>query len=129
MNPELQQVLKEIQKDRKFSIKHLEFFIKEYNDRFWRSLRNVIAKGVKKYVFSPSNRIVWIVIGNQRDYLIISELYCNCEDFYVKVVIQKTAKLCYHLLSKLLADYLGYYEEIIVEDERYTELMKDWKRF
>ncbi|NVM54690.1 MAG: hypothetical protein HWN66_13380 [Candidatus Helarchaeota archaeon] len=129
MKSDLQNILEEIKKDKKFSPEHLKHFIDEYDDRFWRALRNLLESGVKKYIFTPSNRIVWIVIGKKRDYLIISNLYCPCDDFYVKVVIKKTAKMCYHLLSKILADHLDYYEEFTVEDERYDELMKDWKQY
>ena len=125
----LEIILEEIKKDKKFSTEHLKFFVEEFKERFWRALREVVTKGVKKYIFNPSNRIVWIVLGNKRDYLILSDLYCNCEDFYVKIVVQKTAKMCYHLLSKILAEYLDYYETFNVEDERYDELMDEWKRY
>ena len=129
MTREIQEILKEIKRDKKFSPAHLKFFIDEFDERFWRALRNVLQKSVKKYVFKPSNRIVWIVVGNTRDYLIISDLYCACNDFYVKVVIKKAAKMCYHLLSKILADNLEYFEKFTVEDERYDKLMIEWKAF
>ncbi len=129
MTDELENILKEIKKDKKFTPEHLKYFVEEFNDRFWRALQTTLAKNVKKYIFKPSNRIVWIVIGKTRDYLILSNLHCMCDDFYMKVVIKKTAKMCYHLLSKILAENLGYYEKIIIEDNRYDELMKDWKRY
>ncbi|MFX1294340.1 MAG: hypothetical protein ACFFD2_05740 [Promethearchaeota archaeon] len=129
MNNELEKILDEIKNNKNFSPDHLKFFIEEFNERFWKALRKVLENGVKKYNFKPSNRIVWIVIGNTRDYLILSNLYCPCEDFYVKVVIQKKARMCYHLLSKILADNLDYYEKINIEDERYDNLMKDWKKY
>ena len=127
MDKELEEILAEIKDDKKFSLQHLKFFIEGFNDRFWRALHNLLSNSVKKYVFQPSNRVEWIVIGKNRDYLIVSNLYCSCDDFYVKVVVQKSAKMCYHLLSKILADILDYHEQINVEDERYEELMKDWK--
>lgn len=129
MNDELESILQQIRDEKKFTLEHLIYFVDGFNDRFWRALRNTWNNGVKKYVFKPSNRIVWIVIGNKKDYLIISNLYCNCEDFYVKVVIKKAARMCYHLLSKVLAENLDYYEKFTVEDERYDELMEEWKRY
>ncbi|NVM29165.1 MAG: hypothetical protein HWN65_10010 [Candidatus Helarchaeota archaeon] len=129
MNDELESILQQIRDEKKFTLEHLKYFVDGFNDRFWRALRNTLNNGVKKYVFKPSNRIVWIVIGNRKDYLIISNLYCNCEDFYVKVVIKKAARMCYHLLSKVLAENLNYYEKFTVEDERYDELMEEWKRY
>lgn len=127
MEPQFKKFVDQIQCDKKFSIEHLKYLIVEFDERFWRSLRNVATKNVKKYIFTPSNRTAWIVIGKNRDYLIISNLFCPCDDFYVKVVVQKSSKICYHLLSKILAEALDYYEVIAVEDERYNELMKDWK--
>lgn len=129
MSYELNKIMEDIKKDKRISLEHLKYLAEEFDERFWKSFRNLLSYGVKKYHFIPSNRIVWIVIGKGRDYLILSDLYCNCEDFYVKVVVQKSAKICYHLLAKLLADSFNYYEEIHVEDERFEQLMKDWKRF
>ena len=107
----------------------MEYLTELLNKRFFKALRAVRERRVKKYVFTPSNRVVWIVIGNLRDYLIISDLYCACEDFYLNVVIRKSAKLCYHLLSKIFAEYFQNYETIQVEDERFDQLMRDWKQF
>ena len=53
--------------------------------------------------------------------------YCSCQDFYIKVVIQREINYCYHLLAKLLAESLSIYSEIRVEDERYFDLMDNWK--
>ena len=103
MDNELESILNEIKKDKKFSIQHLKYFIEVFNDRFWRALQKVSEKGVQKYIFSPSNRVVWIVIGKSKDYKILSNLFCPCEDFYLSVVTRKTAKMCYHLLAKILS--------------------------
>ena len=129
MSNQLNKIMDAVKTDKKLSVEHLKYLVQEFDERFWRALRNFLFFGVKKYHFLPSNRIVWVVVGKGRDYLILSDLYCNCEDFYVKVVVQKSAKICYHLLAKILADNFEYYEEIRVEDERYEHLMKDWKRF
>jgi len=128
MNENLRSIFDEITLDKKLSLVQLKILSEEFEERFWKALQKVMEQGVKKYNFIPSNRIVWIVIGNKRDYLIISDLYCSCDDFYLNVVVRKTAKMCYHLLSKVLATAFGFYEEITVEDERYDQLMKDWKR-
>ena len=124
----LDEILNEMKKNKKVSPNHMKNLMEEFNERFWKALRKVLENGVKKYLFQPSSRIAWIVIGNLRDYLIHASLYCPCEDFYLKVVIKKTAKMCYHLLSKILAESLDYYEEIRIEDERYDSLMYDWKQ-
>jgi predicted nucleic acid-binding Zn finger protein len=128
MHENLKKVFDEIRIDKKVSLDQMNYFVKEFDERFWKALQKVLEHGVKKYTFSPSNRTAWIVVGNKRDYLIISDLYCSCEDFYLNVVVRKAAKMCYHLLSKVLATTFEEYEQITVEDERYDQLMKDWKR-
>ncbi len=128
MDKKFGEILKEMKATQSFSIPDLKYLVDEFDERFWRALLNMLAKNVKKYIFIPSNRVSWIVIGKSRDYLILSNLYCPCEDFYLNVVTRKTAKMCYHLLSKILAENLQFFEEIKVEDERYDELMKDWKQ-
>ncbi len=128
MHGNLKKVFDEIRLDKKISIDQMHFFFKEFDERFWKALQTVLERGIKKYTFVPSNRIAWIVVGKKRDYLIISDLYCSCEDFYLNVVVRKSAKMCYHLLSKVLANIFEDYEKITVEDERYDQLMKDWKQ-
>jgi predicted nucleic acid-binding Zn finger protein len=128
MHGNLKKVFDEIRIDKKISLDQMNYFVKEFDERFWKALQKVLERGVKKYTFVPSNRTVWIVVGNKRDYLIISDLYCSCEDFYLNVVVRQTAKMCYHLLSKVLATTFEDYEQITVEDDRYEQLMKDWKR-
>ncbi|MHA1129224.1 MAG: hypothetical protein ACTSQI_10240 [Candidatus Helarchaeota archaeon] len=128
MDRDFEQIIDEIRKNQSLSLIHLQYLVDEFNDRFWRALRNLLSQGVKKYIFLPSNRIIWIVVGKTKDYLILSNLFCPCEDFYLNVVNRKSTKMCYHLLSKILAETLHFFEEIHVEDERYEELMKDWKK-
>ena len=98
-----------------------------FKDRFWKAIHTIAEKRVKKYIFQPSNRIRWIVVGRERDYLILSDHYCSCQDFYIKVVIQQEIKFCYHLLAKILAESLDVYTEIRVEDNRFFDLMENWK--
>ncbi len=128
MDSEFEKTLIEMKKDKKFSPENLKLLFQIFEDRLWRALLNLIESSVKKYVFSPSNRIAWIVIGRSKDYLIKPKLYCPCEDFYLNVVVRKNAKMCYHLLSQVLAENLEYYEKITVEDARYDELLNDWKQ-
>ncbi|MHA1348701.1 MAG: hypothetical protein ACTSQM_02950 [Candidatus Odinarchaeia archaeon] len=99
----------------------------KYGERFWKALKAVVEGCVKKYVFKPSGRVEWIVVGVNRDYLIIPDFYCSCRDFYVNVVTRKKAKFCYHILAKFLAESLNLYHTYHVEDDKYEVLMKEWK--
>jgi predicted nucleic acid-binding Zn finger protein len=83
---------------------------------------------VKKYVFSPSGRIVWIVVGKERDYQIMSAAgFCSCDDFYFRVM-GREANICYHLIAQKLAEALELYDKIEEEDRLYDCLMEEWKK-
>ena len=83
---------------------------------------------MKKYVFEPSGRVVWIIVGRESEYQVLPESgYCDCSDFYFRVV-DGEAGLCYHLMAQRLADALEEYEETREGDEFYEPLMEEWRR-
>jgi predicted nucleic acid-binding Zn finger protein len=99
-----------------------------FGQRFTRAFEALKENRVKRYVFRPSGRIVWIVVGKERDYLIMPEAeFCTCDDFYFRVV-DKKVHLCYHLIAQKLAKALGWYEGIEEHDELYDSLMNEWKK-
>jgi predicted nucleic acid-binding Zn finger protein len=99
-----------------------------FGQRFARAWEAVEDQRVKKYLFTPSNRVVWIVVGKERDYLMWPAAdYCSCDDFYFRVM-DKQVHLCYHLIALKLAKSLESYESFEEEDELYESLMKEWKR-
>lgn len=50
-----------------------------FGQRFTKALDALKENRVKRYVFKPSGRTVWIVIGRERDYLIMPEAeFCTC---------------------------------------------------
>jgi predicted nucleic acid-binding Zn finger protein len=88
----------------------------------------VERRRVKKYVFGPSGRVVWVVVGRESEYQVLPESgYCDCSDFYFRVVDGEVG-LCYHLMAQRLAEVLEEYEEIREEDEFYEPLMEEWRR-
>jgi len=107
---------------------HFAKLSEAFGSRFikaWETLKN---GRVKKYVFKPSGRIVWIVVGKERDYLVMPAAeFCTCDDFYFRVM-DGEAHLCYHLIAQKLAEALNWYDLIEGEDELYESLMKEWKR-
>ncbi len=97
-------------------------------DRFDKAWRLVGQRRVKKYIFEPSGRVVWIVVGRESEYQVLPESgYCDCSDFYFRVV-DGEAGLCYHLMGQRLADALEEYDEIREGDEFYEPLMAEWRR-
>lgn len=98
---------------------------------FGRRLENALEaleEGVvKKYVFEPSGRVVWVVVGKERDYQVIPVAkYCSCDDFYFHV-IEGIAPLCYHVLAQRLAESLGNFELIVDSDNLYDTLVGEWR--
>ncbi len=99
-----------------------EKLTKIFSSRFGNALEAVEGGKVTKIVFKLSNRIVWLVSGKERNYLILPEAgYCSCEDFYFRVISHEEF-ICYHLLAQKLAQALRRYVTLEEKDERYEEV-------
>ncbi len=99
-----------------------------FGPRFTKALEALKECRVKKYSFRPSKRVVWIVVGRERDYLIMAEAdFCTCDDFYFRV-LDKKIHLCYHLIAQKIARNLGWFDAIEETDELYSSLMTEWKK-
>lgn len=119
--------LEKVRRRKCISGSELETLAEELGERFWRALKAVAERRVKKYLFNPSRRVFWVVVGRKRDYLVFSNFYCSCDDFYLNVIIRKNTFMCYHLLAKQLAEALGVYDVYVVSDEEYEPLIREWK--
>ena len=99
-----------------------------FGSRFIKAWEVVQEDRVKKYIFSPSGRIVWIVVGREREYQIMPAAgFCSCDDFYFRVMDRET-NICYHLIAQKVADALTRYDKITEEDRLYDCLMDEWKK-
>jgi predicted nucleic acid-binding Zn finger protein len=88
---------------------------------------DVLKRGVIRYIFKPSNRIVWAAIGENQEHLIYPKLYCSCQDFYKSVVVKKKRNFCKHILAQIISDALNTYKEVTLEDKKFKELVADLK--
>ncbi len=112
----------------KLSGENLTDLYELFGQRFTKALDAVKEGRVKKYIFQPSNRVVWIVVGRERDYLIMPEAeFCTCDDFYFRV-LDKKVHMCYHLLTQKIAQNLGWFEIFEEHDDCYGMLMNEWKK-
>jgi len=112
----------------KLTCKELLELYDVFDKRFIKAFEAMIDKRVKKYVFKPSRKKVWIVIGKEKDYLIIPEAeFCSCKDFYFRV-LDREIQLCYHLIAQKLAEILGWYEKLEEKDYLYETLMNEWEK-
>ena len=123
----LNTVCKEAKKEDKLTGKNLTKLYETFGQRFTNAFQALKENRVKKYVFKPSGRIVWIVVGKERDYLLMPEAeFCTCDDFYFRV-LDREVHLCYHLIAQKIANILKWYDAIEERDELYDSLMKEWK--
>ena len=121
-------ICKETKTEGKLTGKNLSRLYDVFGQRFTRAFEALGEGRVKKYSFKPSNHVVWIVVGKERDYLLMPEAeFCTCDDFYFRVLDRKV-HLCYHLIAHKLAKILGWFEPIEEHDELYDSLMKEWKK-
>ncbi len=96
-----------------------------FGSRFMRAWEVLKEGRVKKYLFKPSGRVVWIVVGRERDYLVMPAAdFCSCDDFYFQF---DKGHLCYHIIAQKLAQALGEFDVFEEEDDFYKFLMKEWK--
>jgi predicted nucleic acid-binding Zn finger protein len=124
----LNAICRQAKSEEKLSGKNLTELYELFGQRFTKALDTLKENRVKKYVFRPSGRTVWIVIGRERDYLIMPEAeFCPCDDFYFRV-LDKKIHLCYHLIAQKIARNLGWYETLEENDELYNMLMNEWKK-
>ena len=99
-----------------------------FGSRFTKAWEALKDGRIKKYLFKPSGRVVWIVVGRERDYLVMPAAdFCSCDDFYFRVM-DKEIHLCYHLIAQKMAEALTWYDVFEEEDELYDSLMNEWKR-
>jgi len=124
----LNSVCKKAKTEGKLTGKDLTNLLEIFGQRFTRAFEALKENRVKKYVFKPSGKTVWIVVGRERDYLIMPEAeFCTCDDFYFRV-LDREVHLCYHLIAQKLAKNLDWYEAIDEHDELYESLMNEWKK-
>ena len=125
----LEQVIRDLGVKKEISRQNWQRLRDVFGNRFTNAWRLVTENRVKKYVFRPSGRTLWIAIGNSAEYMIYSNAgYCGCSDFYFRVLDNEKA-YCYHLLAQKLAETLDYFDLIVEDDEAYDQLTAIWKRY
>ncbi len=124
----LEKVCEEAKTKGEITGKQLTQLSEALGSRFTKAWETLKEERVKKYVFSPSGRIVWIVVGREREYQIMPAAgFCSCDDFYFRVM-DREVHICYHLIAQKIADALGWFDKIEEDDETYDFLMTEWKK-
>jgi len=124
----LKSICSEAKKEGKLSGTNLSNLYNLFGQRFTKALDTLKNNRVKKYFFKPGCKVVWVVIGREREYLVIPEAdFCTCDDFYYRV-LDKKIHFCYHLIAQKIAQNLGWYETIEESTDLYASLMNEWKK-
>ena len=97
-----------------------------FGERGYGAWQIVKERRVKKYLFEPSRRVRWIVVGKSREYLIYDKVaFCSCDDFWYAIRDGK-AEACQHLIGQKLAVALNMFDVVEETDERYDVLIAEW---
>jgi len=124
----LKNVCKEIRANEIVTGEQLTRLFMTFGSRFTKAWKALKDRRIKKYLFKPSGRVVWIVVGRERDYLVMPAAdFCSCDDFYFRVM-DKQIHLCYHLIAQKIAEALSWHDVFEEEDDLYDFLMNEWKR-
>jgi predicted nucleic acid-binding Zn finger protein len=124
---QLEKICGEASQTKQLTKTHITWLTKLFGNRFKNAQEALSEKKVKKYLFQPSCKVVWIVVGKKREYQIIPLAnFCSCEDFYFRVVDNRVY-LCYHLLAQKLANALDLFDTMETSDEFYEQLMEKWR--
>ncbi|MBY9005325.1 MAG: SWIM zinc finger family protein [Candidatus Lokiarchaeota archaeon] len=106
------------------SIRYLERVFPEQKDK----ILEVLKKKTTKYTYIPSNKVIWMVMGeNQKEYLLYPRIYCSCQDFYKNTVIKKKRPYCKHLVAQVISEALGMFNEKEKEDTKFNLLIDKLK--
>lgn len=104
---------------------HVQKLVERFAQRAHKALDALTESRIKKYVFKPSGRIVWIVVGKERDYLVMPAIdYCSCDDFYYQF---DHGHVCYHIIAQKLAEAAGRFDLFEDEDQFFDVLIREWK--
>lgn len=124
----LDEICKEAKAEGKLTGTNLTRLYELFGQRFTRALETLRENRVKKYLFKPSGKLVWIVVGKERDYLVMDQAeFCTCDDFYFRVM-DRQVHMCYHLIAQKIANALKWYDSIEENDDLYDSLMNEWKK-
>jgi len=124
----LKQICEEAKKEGRLTGNQLAKLFEALGTRFSKAWAALREGRIKKYVFKPSGRVVWIVVGKERDYLIMPAAeFCTCDDYYFRVM-DREVHLCYHLIAQKMAEALNWFDLFEEHDELYETLMKEWSK-
>jgi len=119
-------ILSDIKENGKLSADNIDELEKIFGDRVQKAIGLVSSNKVVKYTFVPSKIIRWVVVGHEKEYLVIEKTFCSCKGFIYTTLLRKGAPSCYHLLARELAERMNKFKEVTLDDVHYQESMNKW---
>jgi len=99
----LKNIILKIRKEGKISEDLKEELVKLIgNERMNDVFEYINENRVKKYIFTPSKRELWVVYGKSGYYLIYPMEFCSCIDYYKTSIINNKKNFCKHLLAQAI---------------------------
>jgi predicted nucleic acid-binding Zn finger protein len=121
----LEDICKIVRAEGKISETHVSRLSETFGQRGNKALEALNEGRIKKYIFQPSGRVVWIVVGKNRDYLVMPEIdYCSCYDFYFQF---DSGHVCYHIIAQKLAEAIDMFDKFEDDDKLFNILIQEWK--
>ncbi|MEJ2251251.1 MAG: hypothetical protein P8Y97_16560 [Candidatus Lokiarchaeota archaeon] len=102
-------------------IKILDKALKDGSEKVLLSIK----RGITKYIYQPSQRVLWTSMGENKEHIIYPKMYCSCNDFYKQVVIKRTRPYCKHLITQVICEVLNQFETIKLEEKQFKDIIDD----
>lgn len=100
---------------------------KTLGERFTNGWQLAYSNKVRRYEFSPSGRVVWVVQGRTSEYQVMPDIpFCYCDDYYFRVMDGKRG-LCYHIIAQHIAEALNKFEKTSKSDSQYASVTDRWR--
>ena len=100
---------------------------KTLGERFTNGWQLANSNKVRRYEFSPSGRVVWVVQGRTNEYQVMPDIpFCYCDDYYFRVMDGKRG-LCYHIIAQHIAEALNKFEKTLKSDSQYPSVTDRWR--
>lgn len=86
-----------------------------------------LKRGITKYIYKPSNRVIWTALGIEKEHIIYPKHYCSCRDFYKEVVINRNRNFCKHIIAQAISVALDKYDYVELEDQEFEIRIEELK--
>ena len=126
-NALMEEAYSELKSRGEISAELRESLEKAFGDRFTNGWQLANSNKVRRYDFTPSGRVVWVVHGRTSEYQVMPDIpFCYCDDYYFRVMDKKRG-LCYHIIAQHVAEALNKFDRTSKSDSQYSTITDRWR--